>query len=193
MYFGFIRRQSMPITTTTFIIQYVCKFDQHFLLQTWTLCWDIQDTWTSEWDGRRELEAQSGPVLSLWLSPPDLRSNSSYFCTTSGEVITRDNSRGSGKLGNRKRLYNKTVYLHVGTFKHARAMTLLYYPNTCNQSKNEAIIKAKWIWFWHTCTYINSLWVFEEVEINNESPVGFCLAYCVPSFQLSADRFLRYR
>lgn len=165
MYFGFIRRQSMPITTTTSIIQYVCKFDQHFLLQTWTLCWDIQDTWTSEWDGRRELEAQSGPVLSLWLSPPDLRSNSSYFCTTSGEVITRDNSRGSGKLGNRKRLYNKTVYLHVGTFKHARAMTLLYYPNTFNQSKNEAIIKAKWIWFWHTCTYINSLWVFEKQKL----------------------------
>lgn len=97
-----------------------CYHDSHYsicmlvLLQTWTLCWDIQDTWTSEWDGRRELEAQSGPVLSLWLSPPDLRSNSSYLCMTSGEAITRDNSRGSGKLRKRKRLYNKTISLHVG-------------------------------------------------------------------------------
>lgn len=118
-----------------------CYHNSHYsicmlvLLQTWTLCWDIQDTWTSEWDGRRELEAQSGPVLSLWLSPPDLRSNSSYLCMTSGEVITRDNSRGSGKLRKRKRLYNKTISLHVGTFKHVRGMTLLYYSNACNQSK----------------------------------------------------------
>lgn len=42
---------------------------------------------------------------------------------------------------------------------------------------------------------IMSIWKtkVEEVEINNESPGGFSLAYCVPSFQLSADRFLRYR
>lgn len=146
-----------------------CYHNSHYsicmlvLLQTWTLCWDIQDTWTSEWDGRRELEAQSGPVLSLWLSPPDLRSNSSYLCMTSGEVITRDNSRGSGKLRKRKRLYNKTISLHVGTFKHVRGMTL-YTIQT--HATSQRIIKAKWIWFWHTYTYINLLWVFKKQMLN---------------------------